>query len=281
MQIARELLCRCPKGIREKLEALGENLEPASDAYLQRECDVLNSLPGKLQGFDCPKCKNKGVVHYLSGRYICTKDCECMPVRQSLRRIRGSGLEDVLGLYTLGSFQTPHPWQKEMKAKAQAFLRDHDRKWFFAGGQIGAGKTHLCTAIVGEFLKSGEAARYMLWKDEAAKIKAAVCDEEYTRLVAPLKEVPVLYIDDFWKTPIDAAGNKKPPPPGDINLAFEILNARYIRSCVTLISCEHTMGELLGFDEAVGSRIYQRTKGYCFNLQKDPRKNYRIHGDAP
>ena len=43
----------------------------------------------------------------------------------------------------------------------------------FIGGQVGAGKTHLCTAMVGEFLKRGISAKYMLWRDDALKLKAS------------------------------------------------------------------------------------------------------------
>ena len=75
----------------------------------------------------------------------------------------------------------------------------------FAGGQVGCGKTHICTGIVRELIKQGREARYMLWRDESTAIKATVkYPEEYAALVEPLKTVDVLYIDDFLKP---TAGN--------------------------------------------------------------------------
>ena len=41
-----------------------------------------------------------------------------------------------------------------------------------AGGQPGSGKTHICTAVTGELLRSGLNARYIVRNDEAVKIKA-------------------------------------------------------------------------------------------------------------
>ncbi|MFR5069708.1 MAG: hypothetical protein ACLTE2_07870 [Eubacteriales bacterium] len=52
-------------------------------------------------------------------------------------------------------------------------------------------------------------------------------------------------------------------------MAFEILNHRYNQSKITIISSEMTIRELIVCDEAVGSRIFQRTKKYQLSLSKD------------
>ena len=188
-----------------------------------------------------------------------------------------SGLGDLLNEYTFDKFQTESPWQEAVKNSALKFLEDHDRKWFFIGGQVGAGKTHLCTAIVGEFLNRGISAKYMLWRDEALKLKAVVNDDTaYSNLIKPLKTVPVLYIDDFFRTGNDETGRKKAPTQGDINVAFELINYRYNNNLATVLSSELTVDQILFFDEAVGSRIYQRTKEYHWDIAKDPHKNYRL-----
>ena len=252
-------------------------MEPTSDEYDQRQCAILNSLEGNLAGYDCPICRNKGIVNYVEDGYIQSRDCECMAIRRDLYRVKASGLQNLLEEYTFDTFQAKELWQQNLLRGAQAFLRDHNRKWFFIGGQVGVGKTHLCTAIVAQFLKEGVGARYMLWKDETTRLKAVVNDSEaYARLISPLKTVPVLYIDDLFKTPVDEFGNKKPPTQGDINIAFEVLNYRYNNDCVTILSSERVMDEILACDEAVGSRVYQRTKEYCFNLGQDRNKNYRL-----
>ena len=94
----------------------------------------------------------------------------------------------------------------------------------------------------------------------------------------PLKTVAVLYIDDFFKPSRDESGQKRPPTAGDINIAFDILNYRYVNNLPTIISTERTIDELLDIDEAIGSRIYQRTKGYCFSFRENRSRNYRLKG---
>ena len=63
----------------------------------------------------------------------------------------------------------------------------------------------------------------------------------------------------------------------DIRLAFEILNSRYNDSQLrTIISSELTLFEILGLDEAVGGRIYERSKGFVLEA---PRENWRLKHD--
>ena len=67
------------------------------------------------------------------------------------------------------------------------------------------------------------------------------------------------------------------PTQADVNLAFEIINYRYNDpQLITVISCERDVTELLDIDEAVGSRIYQRTKKYNISVSADNKKNYRL-----
>jgi DNA replication protein DnaC len=248
--------------------------------YTQKQCDFLNDRPGNLSGYDCSICKNKGVVYFVSeDDEIRAKPCRCREIRNSLLRIRSSGLESFLNRCTFASFQTHLPFQKEMKRTALEFLEDGDGKWFFAGGQSGAGKTHICTAIAGELLRRGKSVQYMLWNDESVRIKAAIHDEfEYAKLVDPLKRVSVLYIDDLFKPVQDDTGVRKQPNPGDIRLAFELLNFRYLHSeLLTIISSEWTIDELQDIDPAIGGRVYQRSKGYCLTISPEEYKNYRLY----
>jgi DNA replication protein DnaC len=249
--------------------------------YTQKQCDYLNATPGHLTGYDCAICKNKGVVYFVGeDDEIRARPCHCREIRNSMKRIRNSGLETLLNRYTFESFQTDMPLQKKMKHTALKFLDDCAGKWFFAGGQSGAGKTHICTAISRELLCRGKSVRYMLWSDESVQIKAAVNDEfEYAKLIDPLKRVSVLYIDDLFKPVQDDTGERRQPNPGDIRLAFELLNFRYIHpDLITIISSEWTIDELQDIDPAIGGRVYQRSKDYCLTISREEYKNYRLHG---
>lgn len=266
-------MSKIPPEARKEYQSMGRCSDPT-----QRECDIMNRTSGKLTGYDCPDCLNKGVIYRSDGQYITAYECHCMKIRRSIWNIEKSGIAGLIKKCTFDNFQTVEPWQKAFKDGALQFLNDHDGKWFYAGGQVGCGKTHICTAICGEMLKQGKAVKYMLWRDEVVKLKSVVNDdEEYARLITPLKTAPVLYVDDFFKTGDTDDGRKKKPTQGDINVAFEIFNYRYInKDLITIISSERSIDDLLDCDEAVGSRIYQRTKDYCFYFRPDKAKNWRL-----
>lgn len=266
-------MAHVPEGARKKYR----NMEKSTDIN-QRECDILNSTQGNLTGYDCPDCMNRGVIYRVDNGYIVSHECHCMETRRSMWNIKKSGIESLLKKCTFENFNATDEWQKDLKSGAQQFLTDHTGKWFYAGGQVGCGKTHICTAICGELLKQGMSVRYMLWRDEVVKLKANVNDsEEYQKLINVWKTAQVLYVDDFFKTSDTEDGKKKKPTQGDINAAFEILNYRYInQDLVTIISSERSIDDLLECDEAVGSRIYERTKDYCFYFRPDKNKNYRL-----
>lgn len=205
--------------------------------------------------------------------YEFIRECRCMEIRRNITRMEKSGLTNIMKRYTFGNYETREGWQKSILNTAKEYTASNDGQWFYIGGQVGSGKTHICTAMLIEFLNRGMKAKYMLWRDEIVRIKAVVNDEEgYTKAMGYLKTVQVLYIDDFFKTE-----KCKIPTTAEINIAFEILNYRYNnKNLITIISSEYVMNELIGIDEAVGSRIYQRTKKYCINVASDIKKNYRL-----
>lgn len=248
----------------------------------QFKVDDWNNTPGNRNeedGYNCNICKNKGTIAKLvdngNGTYShCFADCSCVETRNSIMRMKRSGLKDIIKDYTFDKFEDSEPWQKAIKGAAMEYARNPEG-WFFLGGQSGAGKTHLCTAICREFLLSGKKVRYMLWRDDIVKIKGAVTDsEEYGRQIDQFKTVDVLYIDDLFKTGKTDNGYQK-PTGADINVAFEILNYRYNNpKLLTIISSELTEDELIDIDEAIGGRIYERAKAFTIGKNRD--RNYRI-----
>lgn len=234
---------------------------------------IMNDAEGNLQGYDCKICHNKGIVYFRQGDEIVSKNCDCMKVRESLARIKNSGLSNLIEKYTFDRYIIEHDFQKVVKDKAVNFLKNN-AKWFFIGGQIGCGKSHICTAIVGELLKQGKQARYMQWRDDVVKLKSHANSYEYELLIKPFKNAEVLYIDDLFKT---RAGEF--PTSADVNIAFEIINQRYINpDFITIISSERTISDMLKIDEAVASRICEYAGDYMINISEDIHKNYRLRG---
>lgn len=267
------------KSLGDTIKEMFPNLENVSYADIkQRQIDRYNESEGDLNeadGYDCKLCKNKGFIARLSpeGEEVWS-ECRCRKVRATLRRAKRSGIGDILRDYTFDKYEAKETWQQELKEKAQAFCRDDNAHWFYIGGQVGCGKTHLCTAIAAHYIKAGKELRYMLWAEESKFLKANVNEPVYHEKMEEYKNVDVLYIDDFLKVKSGAI-----PTEADINLAFEIINHRLITADkITILSSEKELSELLDYDEATMSRIYQRTGPYKFSIAKDKSKNYRLKG---
>ena len=238
--------------------------------------DIENGLEGHLNeedGYNCDECKNRGYTWKLNDDDMDTRvDCKCKSVRDTLRRAKRSGLGDILIDYTFDKFNATDGWQIDLKNKAIEFCNDKDAKWFFIGGQPGSGKTHICTAIAGYYIKKRYDVLYMLWCEDSKKLKAVVNEPEYQSELNKYKNVDVLYIDDFLKTQ-----HGEQPTKGDINIAFELINHRLMNpDLITIISSEKTLTDILAYDEATMSRIYQHTKKYKTDIAKDIGKNYRL-----
>ena len=240
----------------------------------KRSAELFNkSVRGNLTGYDCPECLNRGYFELVDDNgHKFSKPCKCMEIRRSLRNIEKSGLKDLLESRTFDTWEATYDWQRNAASKACGYVRERSG-WFYIGGTVGAGKTHLCTAICGALLKRGYPVRYVLWRDFSTQAKALVNDDvAYQRIVEPLKRVKVLYFDDLLKTKKGAE-----PTPGDINLLFEIINARYNdKNLLTIISTELSIDRLMEIDPAVGSRIYERSKKNCIQLEGV--QNYRMEG---
>ena len=247
------------------------------EGWKQMQVDMYNNSQGNLNevdGYNCDICHNKGFIARLDENgYEVHRYCKCQKVRNTLRRARKSGLGDILTDYTFDKFKALEGWQIDLKNKAQAFCNDDSSRWFFVGGQPGSGKTHICTAIAAHYIKKGLNVQYMLWCEDSKRLKALVNDfTEYQDNVNKFKNVDVLYIDDFLKTQ-----HGEQPTKGDINLAFEILNHRLMNpEQITIISSEKTLTDMLTYDEATMSRIYQQSKNYKTDIAKDINKNYRL-----
>lgn len=187
-----------------------------------------------------------------------------MAIRRSIRRIRKSGMEDMLKRYSFPNYETPDGERLKILLAAKDFA-EADTGWWYISGRSGSGKTHICTAICSRFIERGKETYYMKWRDESRQLKALINTDEIEKPLDKLKRVPVLYIDDFFKGGCNEA---------DVRLAFEIINARYNDSRLrTVISSELGIEDLLDIDEALGGRIKERSRGY---LVRSVDENWRL-----
>lgn len=286
----REKLLDTVFGCKAQHKPLSEMSAEEKLARAQKMADRVNAQEGRLTGYDCPACRNKGFVEYVidtterlgyPSYTTGSRECVCMAIRRSKWLLKESGLADLAERCTFDTYKATEPWQVYIRNRAEGFLEkamSGSGRGFFIGGQTGCGKTHICTALTVSLINSGKSARYMLWTDEAARLKACVNDDQYASLMWPLKAVGVLYIDDLFK-PTGASGQ---PTQADIRLAYELINYRYnSTNKVTIISSERTTGELCEIDEAIGGRIVEKSGQYCINIARDRAKNWRLnHANA-
>lgn len=240
--------------------------------------DTVNSTPGDLTGYDCPKCRNRGsVADVREDGSNFFRDCDCMRIRRCVWKMEASGLKNIIKEKTFDAYQALEPWQTTIKQGAMAYA-EKPEGWLLFCGQSGSGKTHLCTAVCRHRLLAGDEVRYMPWRDDIAQIKAMSLDsEKRQQTIDGLKKAQILYIDDLYKTGRAADGSSN-PTGADISLAFELLNYRYNNHLVTIISTEKTPEELVQIDEATGSRIVEMAEGRTYSIKRDTSRNYRLRG---
>lgn len=249
-------------------QALANVKDFNSEEWEKKKVEIYNNTIGDLQGYNCDKCKNKGYIMLENGKM---RLCECMDIRTTQRMLINSGLADKVKSLTFKNFEVKEEWQQYCKNVCANFCKN-GTGWLYFGGQSGCGKTHLCTAVTGYFIKKKIRTKYMLWRDEVVELKQLVTDMKmYQAKINLLKTVPLLYIDDFLKTQQGQA-----PTQADINIAYEILNYRYNKKLLTIISTELQNGELIKIDEATAGRIIEMCGDNLINVSKDINKNYRL-----
>ena len=90
--------------------------------------------------------KNRGFIWYADDLLVNSKTCECMPKRKINRRLAESGLAYDFKRYRLDNFKNKKSYHKIMYDKAIKFI-DNPTQAIYYGGQVGSGKSHICTAI--------------------------------------------------------------------------------------------------------------------------------------
>ena len=190
--------------------------------------------------------------------------CKCQSIRDAMGAMDRSGIPpDALAACTWENWKTPENWQRRALAMAQDYVQQiatGDPSWFIICGTPGCGKTTLCTTIFRAIVEGGKPGLYVSWREFARRAKAVGNDrDDFREETEPLKNTPLLYLDDFWKGEIR---------PANVPLAFELINPRYISKNPTILSSANTLEAILRGDEAIGSRLFEMAGGYYMDCSR-------------
>lgn len=136
-------------------------------------------------------------------------------------------------------------------------------------GQSGCGKTHLLMAIANQLMDKGVPLLYFPFVEGFNEIKSNF--DEMEAKINKMQTIDVLFIDDLFK-------GRSQPTAFQLEQMFAVINYRYMNNLPMLISSEKSIEEIIGFDEAIGSRIYEMTREYRVEL-KGKDLNYRLRSE--
>lgn len=170
-------------------------------------------------------------------------------------------------------FKTQFEIHQEMKDISLDFLNNYQNHWFFIGGQIGSGKTHLCVSIINNLLEKNNISVNVLKFSKVLKdLKSFSNKPEQIQLLEKLQKVDILYIDDLFN---------RVPTQSDINLLLDIIDFRYSSNKTTIFSCQKHFEDiaLLLEDEnfeALFSRIFEKSYNYIVDVPYNKNFDFRL-----
>ena len=101
-----------------------ELTSPTSTFKRKSEAEIFNEMPGKIKGYDCKLCNNKGIFYLMQGDELVSRECDCMKIRYTMDRIEASGLKALFNKYTFENYELNKEGQTEKQAKIRKELYD-------------------------------------------------------------------------------------------------------------------------------------------------------------
>ena len=234
--------------------------------------------------YNCSTCNNTLKIHGLefyndgTGHYFhhTSKSCKCNLIRKSLKIMQDNGLLGIIKKKTFSNFTTTENFQKIIKTNAINFVKAIIAKQkvsFFIGGQSGAGKTHICSAILGEFAKHGICVYFFNYINDIATLNRyqynSTEKDEYENLLSLYKQADILYFDDFMFGEVSVSEQK---------IIFNIINHRYENDLPCIISSNKTLNDIRRINAPIYGRLYEMCSKFVFNINNDESKNFRTGG---
>jgi DNA replication protein DnaC len=238
------------------------------------------SSSGREHKYQCPDCQDRGIILNDDNT---ARICHCQEQKRLERLFKSSQITPAFRGKTFDNFITVGrpPAVRAMydcaKDYADRFheLRDQENNWLVLLGEPGSGKTHLSMAVANRLLSQGITVLYFQHVEGLGELKDALARQGEARITTKLeqmKKATLLVWDDlFW--------GKGYPRDFELEVAFEVLNYRYLNLLPTIISSNRTHLQLLDINDTIGSRIIERGKGHMVVVQ-GREANYRLAGEG-
>jgi DNA replication protein DnaC len=236
-----------------------------------RDMNSKSTSEAKEIKYSCEKCKDTRLIQTDFNSY---RQCECIARDKVNKSWRESGLS--VEQLEKKTYKTFSPWNQEiknMKDKATGYavtfgkIQKTEQNSLYISGIAGCGKSHLAIATAGYLMAKKFNVMYMTYMEIAVTLKQNATNKDvYEKLLSKYKNAEILLIDDLLK-------NK--PTDADLNILFQIIDYRYRAHLPMIISSERTIKDLLNWDNAIGRRIYEMSKGHIIE-NMDIRNNYSL-----
>lgn len=218
--------------------------------------------------YQCSVCKDTEWIISESG--TSAKPCKCQQAKRYKTILDSCGISDTFLKMTFLNYTPKNKAQELAKKKSMDYARNFEKirnerqNSIMYCGQVGAGKTHLSIAICNELMNQQIGIRYMPYKETINYLKQIKTDEEsYQKEIYSYKNAPVLMVDDLFKL----SERRGQVNEADIDIIYEIVNARYMKGMPMIISTEYDTDKLLATDQATGSRIIEMAKGRIIEFE--------------
>ena len=225
----------------------------------------------------CKLCNGSTWIFYTDDKgYEIAKPCECREKVISKKLMTSSGISEEDSKKGFKGFETFGESALETaKNTAISYVQNFKNieteriNSVMLCGSSGRGKTTLGLAISNNLISTGVGVRYMPYRDVVTTLKQQLSGDskyQYNETMYRLKNARVLFIDDLLKGKVNET---------DVNIMYEVINHRYLQRKPIIISTEKTIEQLLEFDEAIGSRLIEMSKGYIITFDSSV-PNYRL-----